>query len=232
MANREVLLSVVVPVFNEAQTIGNVILGLKTVLQRQVFGYEIIVVDDGSTDKSAEIAKNQGAKILSLKTHMGKGYAMRLGFSKARGEIIATMDSDGSHNPEELTHLLAPIIEGQADLVIGSRLFLRKSASGRALNESGIRLFNLLIKVFTGIGVSDSQSGYRVLTSKVLKSLSLKSVEYEIESEMLVKAAKKDFRIREVPVTYVQRTYGKSRLDPFRDGFKIFLSILLAYAKG
>jgi glycosyltransferase involved in cell wall biosynthesis len=232
MANSEVLLSVIVPVFNEAQTIGNVILGLKTVLQGQVLGYEIIVVDDGSTDKSAEIAKNQGAKILSSKTHMGKGYAMRLGFSKARGEITATMDSDGSHNPEELTLLLAPIIEGQADLVIGSRLFLRKPASGRALNESGIRLFNLLIKVFTGISVSDSQSGYRVLTSKVLKSLSLKSVEYEIESEMLVKAARKNFRIKEVPVTYVQRTYGKSRLDPYRDGFKIFLSILLAYTKG
>ncbi len=232
MANSEVLLSVVVPVFNEAQTIGDVIFGLRTVLLKQVFNYEIIVVDDGSTDKSAEIAKNQGAKLLSLKTHMGKGYAMRLGFSKAKGEIIATMDSDGSHNPEELTSLLAPIIEGQADLVIGSRLSLRKPASGRALNESGIRLFNILIKIFTGISISDSQSGYRVLTSKVLKSLSLKSVEYEIESEMLVKAAQKDFRIKEVPVTYIQRTYGKSRLDPFRDGFKIFLSILLAYTKG
>jgi glycosyltransferase involved in cell wall biosynthesis len=232
MANSKVLLSVVIPVFNEAQTIGDVIFRLKTILRRQVFGYEIIVVDDGSTDKSAEIAKTQGAKVLSLKIHAGKGYAMRMGFSKARGEIIATMDSDGSHNPEELTRLLAPIMEGQADLVIGSRLFLRKPPSGRAFNESGIRLFNILIKALTGIDVSDSQSGYRLLTSKVLKSLSLKSVEYEIESEMLVKAARKNFRIKEMPVTYLQRTYGKSRLDPFRDGFKIFLSILLAYTKG
>jgi len=232
MANSKVLLSVVIPVFNEAQTIGDVIFRLRAVLRRQVFGYEIIVVDDGSTDKSAEIAKTQGVNVISLKMHRGKGYAMRIGFKKARGEIIATMDSDGSHNPEELTRLLVPIMEGQADLVIGSRLSPRKLTSGRAFNESGIRLFNVLIKVLTGIGVSDSQSGYRLLTSEVLKSLSLKSVEYEIESEMLVKATRQYFRIKEVPVTYVQRTYGKSRLDPFRDGFKIFLSILLAYTKG
>jgi glycosyltransferase involved in cell wall biosynthesis len=232
MVNDEVLLSVVVPVFNEAPTVGNVIERLKAVLRNLGFSYEIIVVDDCSEDTSVSISKRYGVRVYSLGEHMGKGYALRMGFSKAKGEIIAMIDSDGSHLPEELPFLLAPILQNQADLVIGSRFLDEKPVSSRALNKAGVRLFNALVNMFTGIEVSDSQSGYRVLKSEVLKSLNLKSVEYEIESEMLVKAVQKHFRVREVPISFEQRTYGKSRLDPVADGFKIFLSIVLAYVKG
>jgi glycosyltransferase involved in cell wall biosynthesis len=232
MPRSGILVSTIVPVFNEEQTVGNVITRLRTALEKMNLEHEILIVDDCSTDKSAEIAKREDAKVFVLSTHKGKGYALRVGFSKAKGEIIATVDSDGSHLPEELPHLLSPILKGQADLVIGSRLLNQRPLHGRALNDGGVRFFNDLIHLLTGIAVSDSQSGYRALKADVLKNLTLASFEYEIESEMLVKIAKKQFRIIEVPITFEQRTYGKSRLDPLKDGAKILFSIISAYIRG
>jgi len=226
------LLSVVIPIFNEEPTISDVIGRLKATMQKIGFKHEIIVVDDCSEDRSLEISKSQSVKVYSLKKHMGKGYALRVGFAKAKGEIIATIDSDGSHRPEELPLLLTPILQDQADFVIGSRFLREKPASARKLNAIGVRLFNVLIKIFTRTEVSDSQSGYRAMKSEILKNLRLRSGGYEIESEMLVKTARRGFRVKEVPISFEQRTYGTSRLDPVVDGFKILLSIVLAYMKG
>jgi glycosyltransferase involved in cell wall biosynthesis len=232
MLNREMLLSVVIPVFNEEQTVGNIIKRAKAVLAKLGFRYEIIVVDDFSGDQSLEISKKLGVRVYQLRTHMGKGYALRAGLAKAKGEIVVTIDSDGSHRPEELPLLLAPVLKNQADLVIGSRYLSQKPVVARRLNAFGVRLFNFLIRLFTRTAVSDSQSGYRVMKSTVLASMHLKSGEYEIESEMLVKTARLGFRVVEVPITFVQRTYGRSRLDPLVDGFKILLSIVSAYIGG
>lgn len=232
MARSRISVSTIMPVFNEEQTVGNVIVRLKKVLYQMNLEHEIIVVDDYSTDRSAQIASQQGVEVYVLNTHKGKGCALRVGFSKAKGEIIATIDSDGSHRPEELPRLLNPVIKGQADFVIGSRLLNQRPLQGRALNDGGVRIFNDLISLFTGVAVSDSQSGYRAFNSIILKNLNLTSIEYEIESEMLVKTAKKNFRIIEVPVSFEQRTYGKSRLDPLIDGAKIFFSILASYIRG
>jgi len=226
------LISVVIPVFNEELTIGNVIERLTAVMEKIGFKYEIILVDDCSTDRSLEISKSCSLKVFSLKNHMGKGYALRAGFAKAKGEIITTIDSDGSHRPEELPRLLTPILQNKADLVIGSRYLSQKPVAAKKLNVVGVRLFNFLIKVLTRVKVSDSQSGYRVMNSVVLMGMHLKSSEYEIESEILVKTARKGFRVIEVPISFEQRTYGTSRLDPMVDGFKILLSIMLAYMKG
>jgi hypothetical protein len=104
--------------------------------------------------------------------------------------------------------------------------------AAKKLNAIGVRLFNLLIKVVTRAEVSDSQSGYRVMKSEILRNMSLKSGEYEIESEMLVKTARRGLRVTEVPISFEQRTYGTSRLDPMVDGFKILLSIVSAYMRG
>jgi len=232
MDNDEMLISVVIPLFNEELTIGNVIERLTAVMQKIGFKYEIIVVDDCSADRSLEISKSQSAKVFSLKKHMGKGYALRAGFAKAKGDIITTIDSDGSHRPEELPRLLTPILHSKADLVIGSRYLSQKPVATKKLNAAGVRLFNFLIKILTRAEVSDSQSGYRVMKSAVLRSMRLKSNEYEIESEMLVKTALQGFRVIEVPISFEQRTYGTSRLDPMVDGFKILLSIVSAYIKG
>jgi glycosyltransferase involved in cell wall biosynthesis len=232
MENGEMLISVVIPVFNEELTIGNVIERLTVVMQKIGFKYEIIVVDDCSADRSLELSKSHGVKVFSLKKHMGKGYALRAGFAKAKGEIITTIDSDGSHRPEELPRLLTPILQNKADLVIGSRYLSQKPVATKKLNAAGVRLFNFLIKILTRVAVSDSQSGYRVMKAAVLRNMRLKSSEYEIESEMLVKTARHGFRVIEVPISFEQRTYGTSRLDPMVDGFKILLSIVLAYIKG
>jgi glycosyltransferase involved in cell wall biosynthesis len=232
MGKKATLLSIVVPAYNEEHTIGDVIDRLRATLQKIGVVYEILVVDDCSRDRSAEISLSKHAAVYSLKQHMGKGYALRAGFSKAKGEIIVTIDSDGSNRPEELPLLLKPILQDKADLIIGSRFSGNAPTSGKRFNAAGVRIFNLMIRVLTGAAVSDSQSGYRAMKSEVLENLNLKSGEYEIESEMLVKIAQRRFRVREVPVSFEQRTYGRSTLDPIVDGFRILMSIVTSYLKG
>jgi glycosyltransferase involved in cell wall biosynthesis len=229
MSQKEILLSIIIPVYNEELTVGNIIDRVKLVMQQTGLKNEIIVVDDCSYDKSLEVAKKRSAKIYTLKQHLGKGYALRAGFAKAKSDIIVTIDSDGSHRPEELPRVLAPILQDKADLVIGSRYLNQKNVAARKLNAFGVKLFNYFIQLLTGVAVTDSQSGYRAMKREVLKNQNLKSGEYEIESEMLVKTAKKNFRITEVPISFEQRTYGRSGVDPLIDGFKILLSIILAY---
>ena len=226
------LLSIIIPVYNEELTLGNVIDRVKKVTQKTGLKHEIIVVDDCSYDKSLETAKKHSAKIYTLKEHLGKGYALRAGFAKAKGDIIITIDSDGSHRPEELPRVLAPILQDKTDLVIGSRYLNQKNVAARKLNAFGVQIFNLLIQLLTGVTITDSQSGYRAMKREVLKNQKLKSGGYEIESEMLVKTAKEGFRVAEVPISFEQRTYGRSGVDPMVDGSKILLSIILAYVKG
>ena len=226
------LLSIIIPVYNEELTVGNIIDRVKKVMQQTGLKHEIIVVDDCSYDKSLQTAKKHNAKIYTLKEHLGKGYALRAGFAKAKGDIIITIDSDGSHRPEELPRVLAPILQDKADLVIGSRYLNQKNVAARKLNAFGVQIFNFLIQLLTGVAITDSQSGYRAMKREVLKNQKLKSGGYEIESEMLVKTAKEGFRVTEVPISFEQRTYGRSGVDPMVDGSKILLSIVLAYVKG
>ncbi len=226
------LLSIIIPVYNEESTIGNVIDRTHTALQQVGLPSEIIVVDDHSHDRSLQIVEQHHVKALTLKQHLGKGYALRAGFAKAKGDIIVTLDSDGSHRPEELPEVLAPISQGTADLVIGSRYMNHKKVAARRLNAFGVKVFNRFIWLFTGVPITDSQSGYRAMTMQVMKSQKQISRGYEIESEMLVKAAQKKFRVMEVPISFEQRTYGTSGVDPIFDGLKIALSIFLAYMNG
>ena len=226
------LLSVIIPVYNEELTIGNIIDRTKNALQQIRLPYEIIVVDDRSHDRSLEVAKRHLTKVYSLNEHLGKGYVLRAGFAKAKGDIIITIDSDGSHRPEELQEVLEPVLSGKADLVIGSRYLNHKHVAARKLNAFGVRIFNTLIEIFTGVAITDSQSGYRAMKSEVLEKQKLYAREYEIESEMLVKTAKAGFRVAEVPISFEQRTYGHSGVDPLWDGSKILFSIMLARFRG
>jgi glycosyltransferase involved in cell wall biosynthesis len=231
MCGDAVLLSIVVPAFNEEHTVGNIINRLQLTLKKTGLPNEIIVIDDHSNDRTIEESLKQKATVYSFKQHMGKGYALRAGFTKVKGDIIVTIDSDGSNQPEELLLLLQPILENKTDLVIGSRFAGKEGTPGKKFNAAGVRLFNSVIKLLTGATVSDSQSGYRVMKRVVLEGLNLKSGTYEIESEMLVKIARKKFRVCEVPISFEQRTYGVSRLDPIVDGLKIFLSIFTSYLR-
>jgi glycosyltransferase involved in cell wall biosynthesis len=226
------LLSIIIPVYNEQLTIGNIIDRTQEAARRIGLETEIIVVDDRSYDRSLAVARQRNVRLYSLKEHLGKGFALRAGFAKTKGDLIVTIDSDGSHWPEELQEVLAPVLAGEADMVIGSRYLNHKHVAARKLNAFGVRIFNYLIQLFTGVTITDSQSGYRAMKREVLSKQKLKSGEYEIESEMLVKTAKAGFRISEVPITFEQRTYGRSGVDPMVDGSKIMLSIIMAYLKG
>jgi len=232
MSRPPMLLSIIIPVYNEELTIGNIIDRTKVAAQKIGLPYEIVVVDDRSYDGSLSVAKKHDVRVYTLKEHLGKGYALRAGFAKVKGDIIVTIDSDGSHWPEELHEVLSPVLSNKADMVIGSRYMNHKRVEARKLNKFGVRLFNYLIQLFTGVAITDSQSGYRAMKREVLAKQKLKSGEYEIESEMLVKTAKAGFRVSEVPITFEQRTYGRSGVDPMVDGSKITFSIILAYLKG
>jgi len=226
------LLSIIIPVYNEELTIGNIIDRTQRAAEQIGVPFEIIVVDDRSYDNSLQVARQRKVRLYTLKEHLGKGYALRAGFLKTRGDIIVTIDSDGSHCPEELCEVLVPVLKGEADLVIGSRYMNHKKVAARKLNKFGVEIFNLFIELLTGVVITDSQSGYRAMKREVLAKQKLKSGEYEIESEMLVKTAKTGFRVAEVPITFEQRTYGHSGVDPIVDGAKILFSIVLAYLKG
>ena len=144
--------------------------------------------------ESLEVANTRHIKLFTLKRHLGKGYALRAGFAKAKGKIIVTIDSDGSHEPEELPELLAPLLHDQADLVIGSRYLGHKKVAARRLNAFGVKIFNGFIKLLTGVAITDSQSGYRAMTRERPAQSRRLLVEYQIESEMLVKTARKNIQ--------------------------------------
>ena len=226
------LLSIIIPMYNEELTVGNIIDRTQAALQHIGLPYEILVVDDHSHDKSLQAAERHHVRLFMLKRHLGKGYVLRAGFAKAKGDIIVTIDSDGSHRPEELWEVVAPVLQNRADLVIGSRYMNHKHVAARKLNAFGVRIFNYLIEIFTGVAITDSQSGYRAMKRAVLDRQKLYAREYEIESEMLVKTAKAGFRVSEVPISFEQRTYGHSGVDPLWDGSKILFSIMLARFRG
>ncbi len=226
----EFFVSVVIPVFNEEHTIGDIVSRTKRTLEKMGVSYEVLVVDDGSVDGSADISQAREAHVLR-KTHQGKGYALRSGFKQARGELIVTLDADGSHQPEEIPLVLRYIREDRADFVIGSRFFnsdVNKTKIPK-VNRTGNRMFNNLIGYLTRKKISDSQSGFRAIRSSLVKKMKLSSRGYEVESEMLVKALKMGARVAETPISFDQRTVGISKLDPINDGIRILYAIIASY---
>ena len=227
---KEFFVSVVIPVFNEEVTIGNVVTQTKKTLEQLGVSYEILVVDDGSVDKSADIAQELKAHVLR-DHHQGKGFALRSGFRQAKGKLVVTLDADGSHQPEEIPLVLRYIRENKADFVVGSR-FLNSEANKTKIpkvNRMGNKMFNDLIGYLTGVKVSDSQSGFRAIRSSLIKRMKLSSHGYEVESEMLVKALRMGARVAETPISFDQRTVGNSKLDPIRDGTRILYAIIASY---
>lgn len=227
---KDFFVSVVIPVFNEEATVGNIVTRTKKTLEQLGVSYEILVVDDGSDDRSADIAQELKAHVLK-KAHQGKGFALRSGFRQAKGELVVTLDADGSHQPEEIPLVLRYIREDKADFVVGSRFFDSEANQTKIpkINRTGNKMFNELIGYLTGVQISDSQSGFRAIRSSLIKRMKLGSHGYEVESEMLVKALKMGARVAETPISFVQRTVGSSKLDPVKDGARILYAIIASY---
>ena len=198
------------PAYNAVETVGEVVRGLLRHVP------EVLVVDDGSADRTAEEAGRAGARVLRLPVNSGKGSALRAGIARLLEEgavtHVAFVDADGQHDPGDFPRLLAAAREGD-DFVIGSRV-----ASAEAIpayryrtNEIGSRILSRM----TGHEVEDGQSGYRVVAADLLRRLNLTARGYLIETEMLLKAAPRVRRFRHVPVRAIYG--GPSHYRPFRD---------------
>jgi glycosyltransferase involved in cell wall biosynthesis len=222
-------ISIVIPAYNEAQTIGNVIEETLTVMDSLRLPYEIIIVDDGSTDNTRRIATNYKATVLHNGKNRGKGHAVRKGFRHAQGDIIVTIDADGSHSPKEIPELINPLFNG-TDVVSGSRFLGTGKYFTTRLNRLGNSLFNITIMILTRKHVTDSQTGFRAIKKQVIDKLNLNSTGYDIETEITVKSLKNGFTFQEKPISCQRREYNMSKLKILQDGSRIFKTILKANA--
>ncbi|MFW5713078.1 MAG: glycosyltransferase family 2 protein [Brevefilum sp.] len=188
---------VIIPAYNEARFIGSLILKLR---QRSV---DLLVVDDGSTDDTAEIAHAAGAEVLQLETNQGKGAALNAGLaiaSEREPDAIVMIDADGQHLPAELTQVVKPILQGKADIAIGSR-YLLNTSNTPTHRRFGHKLLNFITGVFTGIQVTDSQSGYRAFSPTAYRLLRFSSKGFSVESEMQFLASEHNLEVLDVPIT-------------------------------
>lgn len=187
----------IIPAHDEARFIGSV------VLQSHQFADTVLVVDDGSTDATGEIAKAAGAVVLQHKHNLGKGSSLRTGLKRALAfnpDVIVALDGDGQHVPAEIHRLTQPILRGDADIVIGSR-YLDGNSTVPRHRIWGHRVFNLVTNGASGTALTDSQSGFRAFSPAAVNLLALKSNGFSVESEMQFLAHQHDLRLVEVPVT-------------------------------
>jgi glycosyltransferase involved in cell wall biosynthesis len=229
--------SIVIPVYNEEGNIGNLIDKINPFLNDND---ELIVVNDGSTDNTESEIKSKKCFLISLKSNKGKGFAMRAGIEKAKGDLVIFMGGDGQDDPEEIKILLKEINNG-FDYVIGSRFFGRENSDNRysskailPVNEFGNKSITFIINILFKKNITDSQSEFKCFNSEKLKQLTLESDRFEIETELLIKSFRKNFKIKEVPVHRYERKHGKSKLfnvpfGRFLFGLKVLRTIFKGY---
>ena len=218
-SDRRPILSVVMPTLNEEVGVRKCIDQIKKALDDLGIPGEIIV-SDSSDDRTPEIAAERGAHVVEP-DGMGYGYAYKYAFERARGDYVVIGDADTTYDFAELPKLLKPVRDGEADMVMGSRLGgeIRPGAMPSLHQYVGNPLLTKFLNVFYSAGVSDAHSGFRVIDKKVLDRLDLRSDGMEFASEMIMEASAQGFRIEEVPITYHERE-GEATLDSFRDGWR------------
>jgi len=207
------LISIVIPTLNEEETLGEVIERCRP------FGDEIMVMDGHSTDKTVDIARQKGAR-LEMAKKRGKGSALREAALLAKGDVLVFIDADGSHIPEDIPKLMAPINEGRADMVVASRLLGGSSELHGGFDEflrfAGSSFITACINKRYHVRLSDSQNGFRAIRKSVFLSLGLKSHSTTIEQEMTMKALAKGCRIEDIPSHEHPRKGGVSKVHVFR----------------
>jgi glycosyltransferase involved in cell wall biosynthesis len=212
------LLSVVVPVYNERTTVGEIIRRMRLV--DLPIDCEIIVVDDGSsdgTDKILAALEDSTIRVASHETNRGKGAAVRTGISLARGDVVLIQDADLEYDPQEWPRLLAPLLQGRAKVVYGSR-YLGERETTTLLRWAGDRSLSLLTALLFNATVSDVETGYKLIDRSVLDSLDLTAERFDFEPEITAKLLRRHYRIYEVPVTYSGRADAEGRKFTWRDG--------------
>ena len=219
--------SVVMPCLDEEATVGVCVAKAKEWLRRSAIPGEVIVVDNGSTDRSVERAEAAGARVVHERRR-GYGQAYLRGFAEARGDFVVMGDSDDTYDFTDLSRLIEPLKHG-ADMVIGNRFAggISRGAMPWTHRYIGSPVINFVIKLFFGTKIGDSQSGLRAFRRTVPDELRLRSAGMELASEMIVSAARAGLRIAEVPAPYNVRR-GESKLNTLRDGWRHVRYLLVA----
>jgi hypothetical protein len=223
----ELDVSVVMPCLNEAASVGTCVAkAFEGIRLAGVVG-EVVVVDNGSRDGSAEIARKAGARVVE-QPQRGYGNAYRMGFAEARGQVVVMGDSDDSYDFTKLGALIAPIQAGGADYVLGSRFRgeIQPGAMTWSHRYIGNPVLTGTLNMLFGLKSSDAHSGLRAFRRESLEQMSLRCHGMELASEIVVKAARNGLRVAEVPIVYQPRT-GDSKLNTFRDGWRHLRFLLL-----
>lgn len=223
---KDPLLSVVMPVYNERETIEGMIARVLAVPMR----LELIVVDDGSKDGTTEILRGLQKKHafkLFHKENGGKGSALRRGFQEVRGDLVVIQDADTEYSPEELPELIELICQGRADVVYGSR-FLGRHRVFLFTHYLGNLFLTFLTNILYNTMLTDMETCYKAMRVEVLRSFTLESNGFGIEPEMTAKIFKRGYRVYEVPITYDGRGYEEGKKITWRDGV-VALWVLIKY---
>ena len=223
-------LSVIIPCYNEKEYISQVISLVKA---SPVTDKELIIVDDCSDDGTSDLIRDkiesQVDKVVYHSKNMGKGSAIKSGLKYITGELVIIQDSDLEYNPQEYPKLMAPIIDGRADVVYGSRF------SGEGPHRVhmfwhyiGNKFLTILSNMFTNLNLTDMETCYKLFKTDVIKGIDITEKGFGIEPEITSKIAKKEWRIYEVGISYYGRSYKEGKKINWRDGFRA-LYIILKY---
>ena len=210
-----------IPAYNEEKNIAKIITKLKKITD------SIIVCDDGSSDMTSEIAKNLGVIVISHKKNMGYGAAIRTIFEKSAeigSDILVTFDADGQHRIEDVSRVLHPLENSEADIVIGSR-FLGKQSNVPNYRKLGIKVITQVTNSSIKTKLTDSQSGFRAYSKQVLSKISLSEIGMGISTEILIKASSEGLRITEVPITILY-SGDTSTHNPVSHGTSVLFSTI------
>ncbi|MET0794602.1 MAG: glycosyltransferase family 2 protein [Polyangiaceae bacterium] len=218
--------SVLIPAFNEEATLERVLRG---VLEQAVVK-EVVVVDDGSTDGTAAAAERMNdarIRLFRQDRNRGKTAAIERAVREATGEILIVQDADLEYDPSEIPLVVAPILEGHADVVYGSRFLVRRAARVVYFYHFVANQFlTTLSNVFTNLNMTDVETGYKAFRSEILKAIPLKSEGFGMEIEITASIAQVPLRVYEVPISYYGRTYDEGKKIGFRDGVAAFGYVL------
>ncbi len=218
-------IAVLIPCYNEEITVGQVVRAFRAELPEA----DIYVFDNNSSDCTAERALEAGARVL-YERRQGKGYVVQSMFRQVQADVYVMVDGDGTYPAGAIGRLLAPVLDDEADMVVGSRLHTESRSEFKQLNALGNRLVLWILNSIFRVKLTDILSGYRVFNRKFVKGLPLFGGGFEIETELTIKAVERGFRIVEIPIDLTHRPAGShSKIKFFRDGVIILNTVLALF---